>query len=483
MAALWGLAFLVSLCAAAPASFVVADNVGVGGSVLEALLESQYSEWMELVEQAVMLQPLEDLVASGKKLTIFAPQNHQLSAEMKTFLLRPSNALALKLVVQHHVLLERVTSADWRAATFTTLGSDSIPLSAQDGVLYAGDVAVVSRDSIVRQDGVVHGVEELLLPNSVMQDFVTYSTSRMDTPLPTGAPGLENRRAQLLEKQYSRLEAKVPSFYSNVISSAPSHAPSHAPALAPSIAPAPGPSAGLYLGIGEDEVTTFIQALLQFGGYTEFAGLLVDLTSLGQQISKLVNMGYRLTILAPDDKAWSNALTDEQVSSQAALEEILHYHIITEYQTEESLYSTLRRTGKSHFATLRVPHKLVAREVDGLVVFGEGEQAASVYDLNIFGDGRLSVLGIDKVLVPSEKKTEDPEEHTESPPAPKKTDRHLIEIETETDMETETEIQTLQLPTESSSTTNAGPEKVIGVSTKIAAAAACVVAAVNCLLL
>ncbi|KAL3690670.1 hypothetical protein R1sor_004321 [Riccia sorocarpa] len=482
MAALWGVAFLLSLWAAAPATLVVADNVRVesSGSILEALLESHYSEWMELVELATMLQPLEELVASGEKLTIFAPQNHQLSAEIKSFLLRPSNAVTLKRVVQHHVLSERVTAAEWRAATFSTLGSDSISLRVQDNVLYAGDVTVATPDSLVREDGVVHGVEEILLPNSVMKEFVAYSTSKTNTPLPTGAPGLDNRRAQLLEQQYSKLEAKLPTLYNNITVSPPPLAPSlAAPVLAPSIAPAPGPSATFYLGIGEDEVTTFIQALLQFGGYTEFAGLLVDLTSLGQQISKLVNMGYRLTILAPDDKAWFNALTDEQISSQTALEDILHYHIITEYQTEESLYSTLRRTGKSSFATLKVPHKLVAREVDGMVVFGEGHNGAGVYDPYIFGDDRLSVLGIDKVLVPSDEKTEDPEEQTESPPSPKRTDRHLIESETET--EVESEIQTLKLPTESS-TPNAGPERIIGVSTKISAFAAFVVAAVNIVL-
>ncbi|KAG6541289.1 hypothetical protein Mapa_017342 [Marchantia paleacea] len=479
MAALLGLAFVLCLCLAAPgaspsfaAAAVATSNADVvgnagSGSVLQALLESQYSEWMELVEQAAMLHPLEQLVGSGSKLTIFAPQNHQLQPKIKSFLLKPSNAIALKRVVQYHVLSERVTSSEWPTASFTTLASEAVSLSAQGPILFAGDVAVSAPDAIIRPDGVVHGVEEMLIPNSVMQEYVAHTTRKMATPLPTGAPGLDTRRAQLLEKQYSAVEAKL------VVAAA---SPSLPPALAPSIAPAPGPAMGPstapWLGFGDDEVTTFISAMLRFGGYTEFAGLLVDLTSLGSEISKLVNMGYKLTILAPDDKAWSGALTEEQLSSQTALEDILHYHIITEYQTEESLYSTLRRMGKTHFSTLRVPHKLSAHEVDGQVVFGEGDDAAGVFDHDIFADGRLSVQGIDRVMIPAEHKTSQPTETTESPPAPKvvkKNARNLFEM--------------LQLPGSSSATVNAGPGSLAKGTTVYSALAACVVVVVNLLAL
>ncbi|BBN13787.1 hypothetical protein MPTK1_6g06300 [Marchantia polymorpha subsp. ruderalis] len=486
MAALSGLALVLCLClclgaappgaspafAAAAGASANADVVGNAGSgsVLQALLESQYSEWMELVEQAAMLHPLEELVGSGRKLTIFAPQNHQLQPKIKSFLLKPSNAIALKRVVQYHVLSERVTASEWPTASFTTLASEAVWLSTQGPILMAGDVAVAAPDAIIRPDGVVHGVEEMLIPNSVMQEYVAHTTRKMATPLPTGAPGLDTRRAQLLEKQFSAVEAKLV-----VAAASPSLPP--ALALAPSIAPAPGPAMGPstapWLGFGDDEVTTFISAMLRFGGYSEFAGLLVDLTSLGSEISKLVNMGYKLTILAPDDKAWSGALTEEHLSSQTALEDILHYHIITEYQTEESLYSTLRRMGKTHFSTLRVPHKLAAHEVDGQVVFGEGDDAAGVFDHDIFADGRLSVQGIDRVMIPAELKATLPSDTTVSPPAPKVVKakaRNLVE-------------QTLQLPGSSSATVNAGPGSSANGATVCLALAAGAAVLVNLLAL
>ncbi|KAG2631745.1 hypothetical protein PVAP13_2NG044100 [Panicum virgatum] len=93
-------------------------------------------------------------------------------------------------------------------------------------------------------------------------------------------------------------------------------------------------------------------------------------------------------------------LTTDQLSEPGSPEDILYYHMIPEYQTEESMYNAVRRFGKVRYDTLRLPHKVTAREADGSVKFGAGEGSAYLFDPDIYTDGRISVQGIDAVLLP-----------------------------------------------------------------------------------
>lgn len=102
------------------------------------------------------------------------------------------------------------------------------------------------------------------------------------------------------------------------------------------------------------------------------------------------------------------------MSEPGAPEQIIYYHLIPEYQTEESMYNAVRRFGKVSYDTLRVPMKVTAEEADGSVKFGEGDQAAYLYDPDIYTDGRISVQGIDSVLFPVE---ETPSTPVSKPPS------------------------------------------------------------------
>ncbi|RWW24524.1 hypothetical protein GW17_00011182 [Ensete ventricosum] len=131
----------------------------------------------------------------------------------------------------------------------------------------------------------------------------------------------------------------------------------------------------------------------------EFADILVNLTSMATEMGRLVSEGYVLTVLAPNDDAMAR-LTADQLSEPGAPEAIMYFHLIPEYQTEESMYNAVRRFGKVRYDTLRVPHNVVAREADGSVKFGAGEGSAYLFDPDIYTDGRISVQGIDAVLFP-----------------------------------------------------------------------------------
>ncbi|VAI37714.1 unnamed protein product [Triticum turgidum subsp. durum] len=364
---------------AAAAAVVNASGAGVNSnSVLVALLDSHYTELAELVEKALLLQTLEDAVGRHN-VTIFAPRNEalerDLDPEFKRFLLEPRNLKSLQTLLLFHVLPARHPAGSWPAAS--------------------PHAAVTRPDAVLRPDGVIHGIERLLVPRSVQEDFNRRrSLAAISAVLPTGAPEVDPRTHRLKKPAPPVLPGAPP-----VLPVWDAMAPG--PSIAP--APAPGPGNGKHHFDGHSQVKDFIQTLVLYGGYNELADILVNLTSLATEMGRLVSEGYVLTVLAPNDEAMAR-LTTDQLSEPGSPENILYYHMIPEYQTEESMYNAVRRFGKVRYDTLRLPHKVVAREADGSVKFGQGEGSAYLFDPDIYTDGRISVQGIDAVLLPEDDK-------------------------------------------------------------------------------
>lgn len=367
-------------------------------SILVALLDSHYTELAELVEKALLLHTLEEAVGQHN-LTIFAPQNEalerDLDPEFKRFLLQPGNLKSLQTLLTFHVIPERVDSADWKKhhGHHVTLSNHQLHLSGKNSVELA---TVIHPNDVVRPDGVIHGIERLLIPRSVQEDFNNRrNLQSISAVKPEGAPEVDPRTNRL-KKPAPPVSVGSPPVLPVFDAMAPG------PSLAP--APAPGPGGPHHHFDGESQVKDFIQTLLHYGGYNEMADILVNLTSLATEMGRLVSEGYVLTVLAPNDEAMAK-LTTDQLSEPGAPEQIMYYHLIPEYQTEESMYNAVRRFGKLSYDTLRVPHKVVAQEADGSVKFGHGEGSAYLFDPDIYTDGRISVQGIDGVLFPPNEET------------------------------------------------------------------------------
>ncbi|GER44821.1 fasciclin-like arabinogalactan protein 17 [Striga asiatica] len=376
-------------------------------SVLVALLDSHYTELSELVEKALLLQTLEDAV-SRHNITILAPKNEaldrNLDPDFKRFLMEPRNLKSLQNLLLFHMIPTRIESGLWRAepAHHPTLCRDAagerIPLQrSKSGELSAGSARVVRFDDVLRPDGVIHGVDRLLVPKSVQQAFNARRSLRaVAAVLPSSAPEVDPRT--------HRLRRPAPL--------APAGSPPALPiydamAPGPSLAPAPAPGPGGPRGHfdGESQVKDFIATLLRYGGYGEVADMLANLTSVAAEMGRLVSEGYVVTVLAPNDEAMAKVAAEE-VAEAGAAERLIYYHMIPEYQTEESMYNAVRRFGKVSYDTLRLPHKVVAEEADGSVRFGSGggggSSSAYLFDADIYTDGRISVQGIDGVLRPPE---------------------------------------------------------------------------------
>ncbi|XP_027067217.1 fasciclin-like arabinogalactan protein 15 [Coffea arabica] len=376
-------------------------------SVLVALLDSHYTELSELVEKALLLQTLEEAV-SKHNITIFAPKNEalerDLDPEFKRFLLEPGNLKSLQNLLLFHMIPSRIDSAHWphhrssnKSSHHTSLCKDafdeSLRISHRNGDDHISVARIFKPNDIVRPDGIIHGIERVLIPKSVQQDFNSRRSLRaISAVLPEGAPEVDPRTHRL-KKPASPAPAGSPPALPIYDAMAPG------PSLAP--APAPGPGGPHHHFDGEAQIKDFIQTLLHYGGYNELADILVNLTSLASEMGRLVSEGYVLTVLAPNDEAMAK-LTTDQLSEPGAPEQIVYYHLIPEYQTEESMYNAVRRFGKVRYDTLRLPHKVVAEEADGSVKFGQGDGSAYLFDPDIYTDGRISVQGIDGVLMPPE---------------------------------------------------------------------------------
>ncbi|XP_021811805.1 fasciclin-like arabinogalactan protein 17 [Prunus avium] len=335
-------------------------------SVLVALLDSHYTELAELVEKALLLQTLEEAVGKHN-ITIFAPKNEalerQLDPEFKRFLLEPGNLKSLQTLLMFHIIPNRIGSTQWphpgSGRHHQTLCSSHehlhLATHKNNSRKSVNSAQIIRPDDVTRPDGVIHGIERLLIPRSVEDDFNRRRNLRtISAILPEGAPEVDPRTHRLKK-------------------------PAPVPAGAPPVLP----------------------VSLHYGGYNEMADILVNLTSLATEMGRLVSEGYVLTVLAPNDEAMAK-LTTDQLSEPGAPEQIVYYHIIPEYQTEESMYNSVRRFGKVRYDTLRLPHKVVAQEADGSVKFGQGDVSAYLFDPDIYTDGRISVQGIDGVLFPFE---------------------------------------------------------------------------------
>ncbi|XP_052200193.1 fasciclin-like arabinogalactan protein 16 [Diospyros lotus] len=380
-------------------SFALPSNAAAAqinsNSVLVALLDSHYTELAELVEKALLLPTLEAAV-NAHNVTIFAPKNEalerDLDPEFKRFLLEPRNLKSLQTLLLFHVIPTRIESRQLPSSPAESTRQKTL---ANDHVDLADLATVIRPDDVVRPDGVIHGIRRLLIPRSVQEDFnLRRSLRSISAVLPEGAPEVDPRTHRL-----KKPAAPVPAGAPPVLPIYDAMAPG--PSLAPAPAPGPGGPRGHF--DGESQVKDFIQTLLQYGGYNELADILVNLTSLATEMGRLVSEGYVLTVLAPNDEAMAK-LTTDQLSEPGAPEQIVYYHLIPEYQTEESMYNAVRRFGKVRYDTLRLPHKVVAEEADGSVKFGSGDGSAYLFDPDIYTDGRISVQGIDGVLFPPEEK-------------------------------------------------------------------------------
>lgn len=162
------------------------------GSVLEGLLESPYTDLVELIKKASMLQKLEEEVGRHN-VTIFAPQNSCFEGpaqeSFRRFLLEAGNLKLLQRLIDIHVIPRRVTAEKWPATAsfFRALSTDFLQLWTSGNRLKVGFITVVDPNAVIRSDGVVHGVDAFIIPKIIQRAFDEWKKKNEDNLAPKGS--------------------------------------------------------------------------------------------------------------------------------------------------------------------------------------------------------------------------------------------------------------------------------------------------------
>lgn len=134
------------------------------GDVIDVVKgDAQFSTFARAVEAAGLTSTLEDATAK----TVFAPTNEAfaaLPAGTLDTLLKPENRQQLVTLLNNHVVPATATSQQLagRNVRATAVGGQQLTIDARDGVK-VNDARVIRAD-LRASNGVVHGIDKVLMP-------------------------------------------------------------------------------------------------------------------------------------------------------------------------------------------------------------------------------------------------------------------------------------------------------------------------------
>ena len=117
-------------------------------------------------EQAVAAAGLEETLAEPGPYTIFAPTDEAFAAlppETLDQLLKPENQEQLRQILSYHVVSGSLTSPSITSGELTTAAGEPITIEANAGQVTVDGAQVVEPD-LLAQNGVIHGIDQVLLP-------------------------------------------------------------------------------------------------------------------------------------------------------------------------------------------------------------------------------------------------------------------------------------------------------------------------------
>jgi uncharacterized surface protein with fasciclin (FAS1) repeats len=149
-----------------PAPGAATSPTAASATVAEILsTDSSYST----LRQAVQAAGLDATLAEPGPVTVFAPNNEAfaaLPAGTLDRLLLPENQAQLRKVLSYHVIPGQVTSADIRPGDVNTVEGQALSIASSGTTVTVND-ATVSQPDITATNGVIHGINKVLLPPDV----------------------------------------------------------------------------------------------------------------------------------------------------------------------------------------------------------------------------------------------------------------------------------------------------------------------------
>jgi uncharacterized surface protein with fasciclin (FAS1) repeats len=155
--------YLIVMLAALPMTFT-AFTAKANDIVDTAASTDQFSTLVAAVKAAGLVETLK----GDGPFTVFAPTNEAfaaLPAGTVENLLKPENKDQLVAVLTYHVIPGKVMSSDiaGKTAQVKTVQGSSLSIDATSGVMV--DHATVTTADIVTSNGVIHVIDQVVLPN------------------------------------------------------------------------------------------------------------------------------------------------------------------------------------------------------------------------------------------------------------------------------------------------------------------------------
>jgi uncharacterized surface protein with fasciclin (FAS1) repeats len=121
------------------------------------------------LRQAVQAAGLDTTLGEPGPVTVFAPNNEAFAAlppGTLDRLLLPENQAQLRKVLSYHVVPGQVTSADIQPGEVNTVEGQAVSI-AKSGTSVTVNDATVSQPDVTASNGVIHGIDKVLLPPDV----------------------------------------------------------------------------------------------------------------------------------------------------------------------------------------------------------------------------------------------------------------------------------------------------------------------------
>lgn len=137
-----------------------------GGTVAEVVEEN---ESFNTLEQAIQAAGLEETLSEPGPYTVFAPTDEAFAAlppEVLEQLLNPENQDQLRQILAYHVVPGEVTSPNVTPGEISTVAGEPITVEDNAGELSVSGANVIQPD-ITASNGVVHAIDQVLLPPSL----------------------------------------------------------------------------------------------------------------------------------------------------------------------------------------------------------------------------------------------------------------------------------------------------------------------------
>jgi uncharacterized surface protein with fasciclin (FAS1) repeats len=160
----WIAASLLAIALVISAGLSVAETKAAPKDIVDtAVAAGSFNTLVAAVQAAGLV----DALKGDGPLTVFAPTDEafaKLPEGTVESLLKPENKDKLIAVLTYHVVSGQIMSGDVKPGSVATLQGGSFEVTAENGKIMINQATVISAD-IKTSNGVIHVIDEVILPN------------------------------------------------------------------------------------------------------------------------------------------------------------------------------------------------------------------------------------------------------------------------------------------------------------------------------